>query len=169
MTEDRQARDFVRDVEVYVSALAPTTPLPNTNGLIGRAYALAGEREPEGWLRWGNSGLPMSGADIAAHAETAGTVLRRIGWNPSDTACLSIRDALILSVREDETGRLSEDTRYVLVDVLNYLIRAMTGAPHANFELWDMHPRRTVDEVFGLLAAASVFARAYGRTEAATA
>lgn len=42
------------------------------------------------------------------------------------------------------------------------VIRALTGAPRASYRDWDQHPARTVQEVFGLLAAAATFARAYG-------
>ncbi|MFI5752552.1 hypothetical protein ACIBBE_43430 [Streptomyces sp. NPDC051644] len=170
MATDRRAQDFVRDIEVYVSGLAPDAqPAPDVTPLIEQAYTLAQRHQPEGWLRWGSSGLPITGESIAVQAEATITVLRRIGWNPSDTACRSIRDAMILATREDETGRLSEDTRYVVRDILSDLIRAMTGAPYANYELWDMHPHRKVDEVYALLGAAAAFARTYGAAEAAAA
>ncbi|MFB6507509.1 MULTISPECIES: hypothetical protein [unclassified Streptomyces] len=167
MAESR-ARDFVHDIEVYVLHSAPSAgPAPDVTPLIEKAHALTRRHQPEGWLRWGSSGVPITGEAIAAQAETTLAVLRRIGWNPSDTACRSIRDAMVLATREDETGLLSEDTRYVVHDILNDLIRAMTGAPYANYELWDMHPHRTVDEVYALLDAAAAFARTYGTAASA--
>lgn len=104
--------------------------------------------------------MPLTGEQIAAHAEQAADSLRTAGWNPSYAARRGIRDAL-LHAEDDPERRFSHDTHRALDNIFELLIRALTGAPHANYETWDRHPAR-VEEVFGLLNAAAVFARTYG-------
>ncbi|WNI34403.1 hypothetical protein [Streptomyces sp. ITFR-6] len=158
------ADEFVRDIETFVAGtIAASTPSSTPVSLIERAWALA--EDYTDWLRWGPSGMPMTGEQIAAHAETAITILRTAGWNPTYSAGRSISDALTHAINTDPDHRFSTDTRVALRWIFALLIRALTGAPHADYNDWDKHPARTVEEVFGLLAAAAVFARAYGDAE----
>ncbi|MFJ2575014.1 hypothetical protein ACIOYT_31935 [Streptomyces halstedii] len=150
--------EFVRDIETFVAGtIAATTPASTLASLIERAWALETYTD---WLHWGPSGMPLTGEQIAAHAEAALTILRTAGWNPTYTAGRGIRDALTHAQNTDH--RFSGDTRMALDWIFELLIRALTGAPRANYNDWDQHPARTVEEVFGLLAAAAIFARTYG-------
>ncbi|MER8268016.1 hypothetical protein ABT007_27895 [Streptomyces griseus] len=72
------------------------------------------------------------------------------------------RSIHLLTPPTDTEHRFSGDTRTALDWIFELLIRALTGAPRANYNDWDQHPARTVEEVFGLLAAAATFARTYG-------
>ncbi|MYS39155.1 hypothetical protein [Streptomyces sp. SID4920] len=155
--------EFVRDIEVFVAGtIAATTPPSTPASLIDRAWELAGNHTD--WLYWGPSGMPLTGEQIAAHTETAAATLRTAGWNPAHTARRGIYDALTHAEDTDPERRFSPDTRSALDNIFELLIRALTGAPHANYETWDRHPARQVEEVFGLLAAAAVFARTHGST-----
>lgn len=152
--------EFVRDIEIFVAGtIAATTPASTPASLIERAWALEDYTD---WLHWGPSGMPLTGEQIAAHAEAALTILRTAGWNPSYAAGRGIRDALTHAQNTDTEHRFSGDTRMALDWIFELLIRALTGAPRANYAAWDQHPARKVEEVFGLLAAAAVFARTYG-------
>ncbi|MFF9690525.1 hypothetical protein [Streptomyces sp. NPDC014623] len=153
--------EFVRDIEIFVAGtIAASTPASPPASLIERAWALA--EDYTDWLRWGPSGMPLTGEQIAAHAETAITTLRTAGWNPAFTAGRSISDALTHAINTDPDHRFSTDTRVALRHIFALLIRALTGAPYADYTDWDQHPARRVEEVFGLLAAAATFARTYG-------
>ncbi|MFJ8855672.1 hypothetical protein [Streptomyces sp. NPDC102437] len=158
--------EFVRDIETFVAGtIAASTPASTPASLIERAWNLAGNYTD--WLRWGNSGMPLTGEQIAAHAEAAITILRTAGWNPSYAAGRGIRGALTHAETTNPAHQFSGDTRMALDWIFELLIRALTGAPHANYNDWDQHPARTVEEVFGLLAAAATFARTYGTAAAA--
>ncbi|MFE3144273.1 hypothetical protein [Streptomyces scopuliridis] len=166
---DRVARDFVHDVEVYVTGMSPPPagdPMRTVPPLVEEAHELALIRHGKEWLAWGSSGMPLTGEQIAGHVETAAQVLHADGWNPSDTAQRGIRDALV-SAEILEGQRFTQDTRWVIEHILNLLIRASTGAPSAFYETWDMHPSRTVGEVYTILAAAAAYARRYGLADAA--
>lgn len=155
--------EFVRDIEAFVAGtIAATSESPAPASLIDRAWNLAGDYDRTDWLRWGYSGMPLTGEQIAAHAEAATDILRTAGWNPSYTAGRSIRGALAHAVNTDPEHRFSTDTQGALRSIFELLIRALTGAPYADYGDWDQHPARTVEEVFGLLAAAATFARTYG-------
>lgn len=150
--------EFVRDIEIFVAGtIAASSTASTPASLIERAWALEDYTD---WLRWGPSGMPLTGEQIAAHAEAALTILRTTGWNPTYTAGRGIRDALTHA--QNTEHRFSGDTRMALDWIFELLIRALTGAPRANYNDWDQHPARTVEEVFGLLAAAATFARTYG-------
>ncbi|MGW1438687.1 hypothetical protein ACWD7M_26015 [Streptomyces griseus] len=95
--------------------------------LIEQAHARVTEWERADWLKWGTSGMPMNGDDIAAHAEATVSFLRTGGWAPRNGR--GIRSALDATTTGDETGRLSEDTRTAVRDILGHLICATTGAP----------------------------------------
>jgi hypothetical protein len=152
--------EFVRDIETFVAGtIAASTPASTPTSLIERAWALENYTD---WLRWGPSGMPLTGEQIAAHAEAAITILRTVGWNPTYAAGRGMRDALTLAENTDTEHQFSGDTRMALDWIFELLIRALTGAPRANYNDWDLHPARTVEEVFGLLAAAAAFARTYG-------
>ncbi|MER7316510.1 MULTISPECIES: DUF6197 family protein [Streptomyces] len=152
--------EFVRDIETFVAGtIAATTPASTPASLIERAWALETYTD---WLHWGPSGMPLTGEQIAAHAEAALTILRTAGWNPTYTAGRGIRDALTHAQNTDTEHRFSGDTRMALDWIFELLIRALTGAPRASYNDWDQHPARQVEEVFGLLTAAAIFARTYG-------
>jgi hypothetical protein len=112
--------------------------------------------------------MPVTGEQIAGHAETAAQVLRTAGWNPSVRAGRGIRDALIHAETHEPDHRFGYDTRLAAGDILGLLIRALSGAPHAYYETWDDHLDRTVEEALTLLAAAAAFARHYGRADLAS-
>ncbi|MET9810829.1 DUF6197 family protein [Streptomyces halstedii] len=150
--------EFVRDIETFVAGtIAASSTASTPASLIERAWALETYTD---WLHWGPSGMPLTGEQIAAHAEAALTILRTAGWNPTYTAGRGIRDALTHAQNTDH--RFSGDTRMALDWIFELLIRALTGAPRANYNDWDQHPARQVEEVFGLLTAAAIFARTYG-------
>ena len=152
--------EFVRDIETFVAGtIAASTPASTPASLIERAWALETYTD---WLRWGPSGMPLTGEQIAAHAEAALAILRTAGWNPSYVAGRGIRDALTHAQNTDTEHRFSGDTRMALDWIFELLIRALTGAPRASYNDWDQHPARQVEEVFGLLTAAAIFARTYG-------
>ncbi|MER7750251.1 hypothetical protein ABT013_33845 [Streptomyces bacillaris] len=158
---ERTGDEFVRDIETFVAGtIAASTPPSTPTSLIERAWALNDSYSD--WLCWGASGMPMTGEQIAAHAEAAADYLRTAGWNPSFRAGRGIGDALVHTVHTDPERRFSTDTRMALRSIFELLIRALTGAPFADYRIWDQHPARTVEEVFGLLAAAAMFARTYG-------
>ncbi|MEU8598409.1 hypothetical protein AB0D07_32720 [Streptomyces globisporus] len=158
---DRTGHEFVQDIESFVAGtIAASTPPSTPASLIERAWALNDSYSD--WLFWGASGMRMTGEQIAAHAEAAADYLRTAGWNPSFKAGRGIGDALIYAVDTDPERRFSTDTRLALRSIFELLIRALTGAPFADYGIWDQHPARKVEEVFGLLAAAAALARAYG-------
>ncbi|MFD7750207.1 hypothetical protein ACFV2V_29800 [Streptomyces sp. NPDC059698] len=158
---------LVRDIEVFAAGtIAAATPPPTPASLIERAWALETYTD---WLRWGPSGMSLTGEQIALHAEAAADYLRTAGWSPSFKAGRGIRDALTRAQNTDAEHRFSGDTRTALDWIFELLIRALTGAPRANYNDWDQHPARRVEEVFGLLAAAAAFARTYGDPAPATA
>ncbi|MFB6814504.1 hypothetical protein ACFCV8_08155 [Streptomyces sp. NPDC056347] len=153
--------EFVRDIETFIAGtIAATTPASTPASLLESAWTLAGDYTD--WLRWGRSGMPLTGEQIAAHAEAAAQALRTAGWNPAYVAGRGIRAALIHAEVTDPGNRFSGDTRMALDFIFEFLIRALTGAPRASYTAWDEHPARRVEDVFGLLAAAAAFARAYG-------
>lgn len=153
--------EFVRDIETFVAGtIAASTPSSTPASLIERAWELTDGYTD--WLRWGHSGMPLTGEQIAAHAEATITILRTAGWNPTFTAGRSISHAMAHAVTTDPDRRFSTDTRAALREIFSLLIRALTGAPYADYSDWDQHPARTVEEVFGLLMAAATFARTYG-------
>ncbi|MFJ9195695.1 DUF6197 family protein [Streptomyces globisporus] len=153
--------ELVQDIESFVAGtIAASTPPSTPDSLIERAWALNDSYSD--WLFWGASGMPMTGEQIAAHAEAAADYLRTAGWNPSFKAGRGIDDAMTYAVNTDPEHRFSTDTRLALRSIFELLIRALTGAPFAEFVIWDQHPARKVEEVFGLLAAAAVLARTYG-------
>ncbi|MEI7029668.1 DUF6197 family protein [Streptomyces pratensis] len=157
---ERTGRELVRDIETFVAGtIAASAPSSTPASLIERAWALADYTD---WLHWGPSGMPLTGEQIALHAEAAITILRTAGWNPTYPAGRGIRDALTHAQNTDTEHRFSGDTRMALDWIFELLIRALTGAPRAHYSDWDQHPARTVEEVFGLLAAAATFARTYG-------
>ncbi|MFF8696756.1 hypothetical protein ACF08W_31535 [Streptomyces sp. NPDC015144] len=152
---------FVRDIETFIAGtIAATTPASTPASLLKSAWALTDDYTD--WLRWGPSGMPLTGEQIAAHAEAAARALQAEGWNPTYPAGRGIRAALVHAEATDPEHRFSGDTRIALNFIFEALIRALTGAPHASYTAWDEHPARTVEDVFGLLAAAAAFARAYG-------
>ncbi|MGW0669791.1 DUF6197 family protein [Streptomyces sp. NPDC002746] len=158
---EKTGAEFVADIEAFVAGtIVASIPASTPASLIERAWALAGNYTD--WLRWGPSGMPLTGEQIAAHAEAAITILRTVGWNPTYAAGRGIRDALTHAETTDTGHQFSGDTRMALDWIFEFLIRALTGAPRAVYNDWDQHPARTVQEVFGLLAAAAAFARSYG-------
>ncbi|MEV6439845.1 DUF6197 family protein [Streptomyces anulatus] len=164
---EKTGGEFVRDIEIFVAGtIAASSPASTPASLIERAWALENYTD---WLRWGPSGMPLTGEQIALHAEAAITILRTAGWNSSYEAGRGIRDALTHAQNTDTEHRFSGDTRMALDWIFELLIRALTGAPCANYNDWDQHPARTVEEVFGLLAAAATFARTYGPAQTAAA
>lgn len=167
-SQELAEREFARDVETFVAGTTTGQADDETvTPLVERAWALS-HPHGEGWLRWGSSGMPMTGEQIAGHAEAAAQALRTAGWNPSVRAGRGIRDALIHAETNDPDRRFGYDTRLAVGDILGLLIRALTGAPHAYYETWDDHPDRTVEEVLTLLAAAAAFARRYGTADYAS-
>lgn len=151
-------QEFARDVESFVIGTAAPEPGDEMVPLIEKARNLM---RRDDWLRWGHSGIPLTGEQIATHAEAAAETLRTVGWNPSTRAGRGIRDALIHTEKSGNT-QFSSDTHDAVREILGLLIRALTSAPFAYYEAWDSHPARTADEVLALLAAAAVFARRYG-------
>ncbi|MER5988852.1 hypothetical protein [Streptomyces sp. NPDC001787] len=149
---------LVRDIEAFVIGTTRASGTPAS--LIEGAWELT--RHTTDWLRWGLSGMPMTGDQIAAHADAAAHWLRTEGWNPSDAACRGIYAAVRHAEHTDPSHRFSTDTRDTLTRIFSLLIRTLTGAPHAYYDSWDQHPARRPEEAFGLLAAAAVFARTYG-------
>ncbi|MFJ7416370.1 hypothetical protein ACIQWZ_37055 [Streptomyces sp. NPDC098077] len=159
---------FSRDVEVYVCGIQATQPSPDVlTQLTAKAYALSLRRKREDWLAWGDSGMPMTGDHIAAHAEAAIRFLQTSGWAPRNHR--GIYEALNAARADDTTGRLSRDTSVAVRDILALLICATTGAPYAHYIDWDEHPARTVEEVLALLVATAAFARTYGPAQTAAA
>ncbi|MFE7614337.1 hypothetical protein [Streptomyces sp. NPDC057496] len=156
-SQELAEQEFARDVEAFVIGTGAREPGEEVVPLIEKARELM---RRDDWLRWGSSGMPLTGDQIAAHAEAAAEILRTVGWNPSVRAGRGIRDALIHAEKTSST--FSPDTHEAVVETLGLLIRALTGAPFAYYEAWDSHPARTADEVLTLLAAAAVFARRYG-------
>ncbi|MEU2770514.1 hypothetical protein ABZ628_27795 [Streptomyces diastaticus] len=144
--------------------VATPTPSMTPRLLIERAWDLEYCAD---WLYWGPSGMPMTGDQIAAHAEAAATLLRTEGWNPhggfTDAPGHSIYSALVRAIEMDTDQRFGIDTRVALRRIFELLIRALTGAPSAFYLDWDKHPTRTVEEVLGLLATAAAFARTHGK------
>ncbi|MGW3954065.1 DUF6197 family protein [Streptomyces sp. NPDC004752] len=158
--EERGDLALARDVESYLAAAAtPTLTAEAVTAWIERAWQLA----PGGrWMAWGDSGMPLTGQAIAAHAESAAQILRTAGWNPAVASGRTLRNALVYAERID-TGRLcSMDTRLLVADIIALLVRAATGAPYAYYETWDAHPDRTADQVLQILTVAAEFARRYG-------
>ncbi|MDG9687719.1 hypothetical protein QC334_34185 [Streptomyces sp. DH18] len=166
MELEKAQGELVRDIEVFVGGTIASATLPPTPAsLIERAWALNISRD---WLVWGMSGMAMTGEQIAAHADIAAAWLRAQGWNPSFQARRGIGHALAHGIDTDPDHRFSTDTQFALDRIFELLIRALTGAPHANPDVWETHPARRVEEIFGLLAAAAVFARTHGPATPAT-
>lgn len=104
---------------------------------------------------------------------------------PGDTSSMSLTDMvrkLYYAIREQlapsdkrltffgallracDGGAGDADTRYIAERVLDVIVRARTGSTQAMHGAWVEKLGRTADEVRGLLASASEFARLYGPT-----
>lgn len=157
---------FVPAVETYLAEQA---------SLLERAH----ERLAHRTLWWGDSGAPLTGEQIAVHAEAAdryvavpnawlphATVNERTALYMAEHGCDELAVPLLLAPRDLHTALIvtqpSQDTRYPLQTILDYLIAASTGAPCAYHDVWDGVAGRTLGEVRGLLCAASAYARRYG-------
>ncbi|MFJ9412517.1 hypothetical protein [Streptomyces sp. NPDC101393] len=115
---------------------------------------------PRMW--WGMSGHRVTGEAVARHLEAAADLMEREGWDPQFYAPLSghsIVDALNWTARD---GAGDADTRYIARTVTEALLRALTGAPYVDCEVWGEHSSRRLPEILTALRGASRLARLYG-------
>lgn len=125
--------------------------------LIERAKTLLHTNYADLDLWWGCSGAPLTGAQIAAHADAAAAFLHAVGWDPAPAARRGLRDALMHTARVHST-----DTWFTAADLVSILAHAASGVPQHEYEMWDQDPGRTAEEVLAMLAAVAAFARRYG-------
>jgi len=141
------------------------------------------------WTGW--SGEPVTGHDVSEHIEDVSTMLEVRGWVrsfqdeevqvPEVNDSMKVKELLLAGLRalrswvaapgpltllyaSLEVSRTSSDTdtREVAGRVLDTLVRAYTGSPSAQANVWAEKRGRTWDEVRGLLDAAAEFAREHG-------
>ncbi|POX58879.1 hypothetical protein C3492_35710 [Streptomyces sp. Ru62] len=116
--------------------------------------------EPRTW--YGLSGTRLTGEQVAQHLEAAARLMERENWDPQVHAPFSgrhLRDALH-STAQDGMG--DADTQWVARTVMETLLRAHTGAPYVDYEIWSEHRDRTLTDVLNLLRAAAIVARETG-------
>ncbi|MFD7661048.1 hypothetical protein [Streptomyces sp. NPDC059788] len=130
--------------------------MTTTTTLIDRAYDLYEQKYPAGRLWRGYAGEPLTGEQVAAHAEAAAEHLDTITWKVPDPFRPGGPGAVA-----DETAH-TESTRYVVGAVIELLIRAATGAPYADAWAWHLQPGLTADAARAMYADVAAFARHYG-------
>ncbi|WP_046500030.1 hypothetical protein [Streptomyces odonnellii] len=159
-------------------AAAVETFLAEQNTLLERCRQRLVERYADR-LWWGASGADLTGEDIAGHADAADRYLAAsYAWHPRATR--AERTALYMAEHGVDELRVplylprrnlraalvatqpSDDTRYVLQRILDHLIAAASGAPHALHDVWEEAPGRALSEVRAMLCAAAAYARRYG-------
>jgi len=141
------------------------------------------------WTGW--SGGSVTGHDVSEHIENVATMLAVRGWVrnfqdedpqvPEADESMSVKALLLAGLRSLrslvaapgpltlmyaglEVGRTSSDTdtREVANRVLDAVVRAYTGSPAAQANVWVEKKGRAWDEVRDLLDAAAEFAREHG-------
>ncbi|MET9016874.1 hypothetical protein ABZX74_39360 [Streptomyces olivaceoviridis] len=116
--------------------------------------------QPRTW--YGLSGAQLTGEQVAEHLEAAADLMERENWDPRQHAPFSgrhLRDALHHTARQ---GKGDADTQWVARTVMETLLRAHTGAPYVDYEVWSEHRDRTLTDVLNLLRAAATVARETG-------
>jgi hypothetical protein len=141
------------------------------------------------WTGW--SGESVTGHDVSEHIENVATMLAVRGWVrnfqdeepqvPEADESMSVKALVLAGLRalrswvaapgpltlmyaSLEIGRTCSDTdtREVAGRVLDAVVRAYTGSPAAQANVWVEKKGRTWDEVRDLLDAAAEFAREHG-------
>ncbi|HLL33354.1 MAG TPA: hypothetical protein VK545_05545 [Streptomyces sp.] len=118
--------------------------------------------QPHTW--YGLSGARLTGEQVAQHLEAAARLMEREDWDPQKHAPFSGRhvwDALRSTAKD---GMGDTDTQWVARKVMETLLRAHTGAPYVDYEVWSEHRDRTLTDVLALLRTAATIARETGPT-----
>ena len=135
--------------------------MPNTSYMSASAEV----KKIDYWF--GPSGSLIPGEAVAQHLIAAADLMRDNGWDPQLYAFGSdrqIRDAIRHTAAD---GRGDADTSYIARQLMEAALRAATGAPYVDHEVWAEKPNRTLDEVLHLMHASASLARFCGPCAAA--
>ncbi|WP_331721779.1 hypothetical protein OG596_38535 (plasmid) [Streptomyces sp. NBC_01102] len=116
--------------------------------------------KPETWF--GPSGTKVTGDAVAAHLQAAADLMKRESWDPQLYDRSSGRNLYYALRHTSDDGLGDDDTHRVVEDVLGVVLAAATGAPYVDYEAWNHHATRTLDEVLRACQAAATVAREYG-------
>ncbi|MEU7149183.1 hypothetical protein AB0B15_14275 [Streptomyces sp. NPDC045456] len=120
---------------------------------IDKAHDLYVQKYPDGRLWWGNAGEPLTGEQVAAHADAAAEHAADAGATLSYTAGPGAVAGKAVH---------TDGTRYAVGAIIELLLRAATGAPYADAWSWYLQDSLTADEARAMYADVAVFARRYG-------
>lgn len=127
--------------------------MTTTDQTLDKAYELYEEKYSNNRLWWGYAGEPLTGEQVAAHAETAAEQLA------DAKATLSYTDGP--GAVAGETVH-TDSTRYVVGAIIELLLRAATGAPYADAWAWYLQDSLTADKARAMYTDVAAFARHYG-------
>ncbi|MGW2181235.1 DUF6197 family protein [Streptomyces sp. NPDC001732] len=135
----------------------------NTVAIAGTALTAPTARHlarPETW--YGPSGTKVTGDAVAAHLQAAANLMTRENWDPQLYASGSGRSLYYALVHTADDGLGDGDTHRVAESVLGAVLESATGAPFVDYEAWNRHATRTLDDVLRACRAAAAVAREYG-------
>ncbi|MER5966840.1 hypothetical protein [Streptomyces sp. NPDC002057] len=125
--------------------------------------------EGDGWARTYTSASSVSTELPAIEAMRIEDMLREVLLAVRDEITATATAPRTLSVALEHVAHGEDgdgDTRYVAFEVLNLLVRALTGHDQALATSWAERLHRTQQDITDLLAAAARFARTYGPRDA---
>ncbi|MFB7453496.1 hypothetical protein [Streptomyces sp. NPDC056194] len=125
--------------------------------------AAAALLEADGWARTYTSTSPVSKVLPAIESMSTKDMVRELLLVVREEVAGTASRTLAVALDHAANGQDGDgDTRYVAFEVLNLLIRALTGHDHASATPWTERLHRTQQDVTALLAAGARFARTYG-------
>ncbi|MFC9223157.1 hypothetical protein ACFT8W_20930 [Streptomyces hygroscopicus] len=115
---------------------------------------------PETW--YGPSGTMVTGDAVAAHLQAAADLMKRENWDPQFYGRGSSRNLYYALRHTSDDGLGDDDTHHLAENILGAILAAATGAPFVDYETWNHHATRTLDDVLRACQAAAAVAREYG-------
>ncbi|MFE7429791.1 hypothetical protein [Streptomyces sp. NPDC057545] len=115
---------------------------------------------PDAW--YGPSGMKVTGGAVAAHIQAAASLMERENWDPQFYASGSGRNLYYALQHTSDDGLGDGDTHRVAETVLGAVLESATGASFVDYEAWNHHATRTLDDVLRACQAAAAVAREHG-------
>ncbi|MFF3843415.1 hypothetical protein [Streptomyces sp. NPDC001930] len=115
---------------------------------------------PQTWN--GLSGMTVTGEAVAAHLQAVAALMERENWDPQVHTRTSRRNLYYALLNTADDGLGDDDTHHVAEDLLACVLAAATGAPYVDYETWNAHPARTLNDVLSACQAAATVASTYG-------
>ncbi|SEE58784.1 hypothetical protein SAMN04490357_7665 [Streptomyces misionensis] len=115
---------------------------------------------PETW--YGPSGTKVTGEAVAAHLQAAAALMARENWDPQPHTSSSRRNLYYALLHTGDDGLGDDDTRHVAERLLGAVLAEATGAPFVDYEAWNHHATRTLEDVLRACRATAAVAREYG-------